>query len=151
MTLEEYKKLVHKYKTTDSISKKKKLESELLTTLIALTKQLESLYRKYGDSFIDDSDWRETRGSYKLDYVNDDEAVITYGDSWAYGGYCDISITIPTEFFNIEERNKKEEELKQYHIKRLKESLTNIDSNIEKLQKEKEDIISKLKAYGQRD
>ncbi len=147
MTLEEYKKLAHKYKTTDSISKKKKLKSELLTTLIALTKQLEHLYNTYGDSFIDDDEWRETRGGYELDYANDDEAEITYSDSWAYGGECDISIHIPTKFFNIEERNKKEEELKQNHIKRLKESLTDIDAEIEKLQKDKEDIISKLETY----
>lgn len=148
MTLDDYKAFVKEYKETDSISRRDEIEHKLYVELIALTKSLEDLYNKYGTSFIDDDEWRDDRGGYTLSKFYEDQAYLQYYDSWSYGGECVVGIVIPTKFFNIEERNKKEEELKERYIKRLKQRITDIDSDIEKLQKDKEEIISKLETYG---
>jgi len=147
MTFNEYKALVEEHYKTDSVSRKNEIENKLFTALIALAKHLEKLYRKYGLSFINDSNWRDDRGYYEIMEFYDDEAYLNYSDRWQYGGRCDIGITIDAKYFDVEERNKKEQELKLDYISRLKTRFDVIDDRIKALYKEKSEIAEKLAKY----
>ena len=147
MTFEDYKALVKEYYATDSISRREEIENKLFSALVALIKQLQCLYATYDVKFIADSDWRRDRGGYEIMELDDDTAYLNYSDHWAYGGSCDIGITVPAKFFDVAERKKKEEELKAHYIMQLKNRLPNIDARIESLNKEKENILAKLATF----
>jgi hypothetical protein len=144
MTFNDYQSLVKEYYKTDSVSRRDEIEQKLYVELIALTKCLEELYNKYEMSFVDDSEWMPDRGGYSLSEFSENKAYLRYYDRWSYGGECDVSIVIPTKFFDVEERKKKEERLKTDYNKRLKNDVKDIDAQIERLKTKKENILAKL-------
>jgi hypothetical protein len=113
MTYKEYLEILEKYNTTDSIREKDELGDKIETAANALLHTLVKLYATYGKEFVDDSDYRTDRGWVDLDDCGEKNVYLRYKDRWQYGGECDIGISVPMKYLDVEERNNLENELKK--------------------------------------
>lgn len=145
MTYNEYKQLVHQYKSSDSVKERKEIESKIYDAAVALMRRLEAVHCKYGSSFIDDSEYRDDRGGISLEDFGEQNVYLHYSDRWSYGGECDFGIAVPMRFLDECEYSKLENELKDKHIAHLKCEIESCTNQIKNLRQKAEKMEQELK------
>lgn len=125
MTHEEWKKLVVEYKGTDSKDRRDKILEELDNAVCKLCMTLEELYNTWGQSFIEDDDYRKDKGCYELDVgeLDEDYATVFYSDVWRDGGVCRMPITVRMKYLDEENREQKKKELREKYKHLLEEKI----------------------------
>lgn len=154
MTYEEYKKLVKECRETDSVKRRDEIKRDVRTQAIAVCENLEKLHNKWGSEFVDDSDYQIGKGGYSLNSFDSTDAHLTYSDHWAYGGECSIGIQVPMKYLDVENRKKKNAELRKNRIIQLQNQYHRNELEIGRMKKECEDIlanVSRLKAEQEAD
>ena len=80
MTYNEYKQLVHQYKSSDSVKERKEIESKFYDAAVTLMRRLEAVHRKYGTCFVENSDYRDDRGGISLEDFGEQNVYLHYSD-----------------------------------------------------------------------
>ena len=144
MTFEEYQNLYKEWKETDSINRREEIDELFADAASVLLNKLDATYEKYGKNFVDDSDYQPPKGGLRMVRFNEVEVVFRYVDKWAYGGSCDIAITVPMRYLDEEEFMNLENNLRMEYITTLKREFKNNESQIEWLKNENTAIQAKI-------
>src|SRR6478736_57321 len=85
--------LLLNYCASDSVSERALLQEQIIEKCSTYIAAKEKIANKYGQSAVDDSDYRPDRGHWRLDDdydVQESSVRLIYSDMWAYGGRCEI-------------------------------------------------------------
>lgn len=158
MTRAEYDALYEEYWKSDSIKQREEIEEKIKKAAIALFNRVRDIFDKYHarKDLIWDDEYQDDRGWISLAHEDDGEPIIEkdsillrYEDRWAYGGECSIGIRVYAKWFDLEERKKLAEELKEKWTARLEKKIAEVESaiafNQNKLEEYKQEL-EQLKA-----
>ena len=143
-TLSEYKELVKEYNESDSVSRRESIEDAVYDKARALLPKLIALYAKYGQRYVYDSEFQESCGELSLCEFDESTVVLHYEDHWAYGGECDIIITVQMKYLDSNEMEALEKELREKRVARVKNLVKEKNDAIERLKKEVEELEAEL-------
>lgn len=141
MTYEEYKNIHKEWVETDSINRKKEIEEAIFNTAYDLFRKLHEVYKKRGKKFVQDDEYSDVRGYYTLDTEDldwdGDNVHLRYEDSWAYGGYCDITITVPMKYLDEGKLAELDRQLLEERIEELRKKIDDANAGIRRLEEYK--------------
>ena len=137
MTYDEYKNIRREWTETDSISRKKEIEEAIFNAAYDLFRKLHEVYKKRGRKFVQDDEYSDVRGHYTLDTEDldwdGDNVHLRYEDSWAYGGYCDITLTVPMKYLDEEKLSELDRQLLEERIEELRKKVDDANAGIRRL------------------
>lgn len=141
MTYDEYKNIHKEWVETDSLNRKKEIEGIIFNTAYDLFRRLHEVYKKRGKKYVQDNEYSEVRGHYTLDTEDldwdGDNVHLRYEDSWAYGGYCDITITVPMKYLDEGKLAELDHQLLESHIEELRKKIDDSNAGIRQLEEYK--------------
>ena len=144
MTYTEYKELVKEYNSTDSVSRREKIKEEVYKTSVALAKQLEGMYNRFGATFINDDEYRSDRGGFSLVEFSGANVHLRYSDHWQYGGECCFGITVPMKMLDVANRIAERHSLRDKYIVQLKDEHDRNNRQIEHLKEENKNLLNRI-------
>ena len=144
MTHNEYKSLVKEYNETDSVSRREEIRDRVYKTAVALAKQLEGMYNRFGATFINDDEYRSDRGWFSLLEFDEYKAHLRYADRWQYGGECCFGIAVPMKMLDVENRLAERHSLRDKYIVQLKEKHDRNNRQIEHLKEENKNLLTRI-------
>ena len=144
MTYAEYINLVKEYDSSDSVSRRKEITEEVYKASVALAKQLEAMYNRFGTTFINDDEYRSDRGWFSLIEFNENKAQLRYADHWQYGGECCFDISVPMKMLDVENRLAERRILRCKYIEQLKKEHNENTSQIEYLTEANKSLLNRI-------
>lgn len=144
MTYAEYINLVKEYDSTDSVSRRKEITEEVYKASVALAKQLEAMYNRFGATFINDDEYRPDRGGFSFNDFDEHRVFLTYSDHWKYGGECSFGVSVPMKMLDVENRIAERRSLREKQIDTLKKEYDANNRQIEELTNDNKTIIVRI-------
>ena len=144
MTHRDYLNLVKEYNATNSISRRKEIADEVSKTSIALAKELEAMYNRFGTTFVNDDEYRADRGGFSLIEFDADEAHLRYSDRWQYGGECCFGVAVPMRMLDVENRLAEIRSLREEQIVSLRKEYEDNNSQIEQLTEDNKTLLERI-------
>lgn len=144
MTYAEYINLVKEYDSTDSVSRRKEITEEVYKASVALAKQLEAMYNRFGTTFINDDEYRSDRGGFSFNDFDKHRVLLTYSDHWKYGGECSFGVSVPMKMLDVENRIAERRIIRNNYIARLKKEHDENTHQIEYLTEENKNLLNRI-------
>ena len=146
MTYSEYQKLHEEWKRCDSIKRREEIESAIFNIAKLLLNKLNKVYAKYGQKFVDEDDYMETRGHLSLSrgYLSDGKVYLNYWDTWRHGGECDFNIEIPMKYLDDANVVELESDLKSKRIVELERDIQDMEAEIVNISNRKVELQKEL-------
>lgn len=146
-TFDDYKALVKEFKESDSVSRRWAIKDAIYNKARVVRHEIIALYAKYGKNYVYASEFQESCGELSLCEFDESTVVLHYEDHWAYGGECDIIITVQMKYLDSDEMEALEKELREEHAARVKEliqvkrhAFEQLEAEIEELETEVEEL-----------
>ena len=149
MTYDEYKNLVKEYEETDSVSRREEIEDKVFEVGVTLARKLEELYNRFGESFIQDDDYRSDRGGFSVEDFDSRRVLLIYSDHWKYGGECRFGVSVPMNMLDVENRLAKMRSLRDRQIEKLKREHRGNEEHMKNLSELNERILDKISRLEQ--
>ena len=144
MTYTEYKELVKEYNSTDSVSRREKIKEEVYKTSVALAKQLEGMYNRFGATFIDDDEYSSDRGCFSLIRFDGEIVTLNYSDTWKYGGDCSFGVSVPMRMLDVGARSDEQHRLFEEQIARLEKEFEENSQTMVSLRVQNRKIVAEI-------